>query len=212
MTEIIPAILTNNVQEALALLSRCDDVVRRAQIDIIDGVFVDNKTIDPVALGIPETSVGMDFHLMVKEPINWVEKVANVGADRIIGQIEMMDSQKEFVEKVQLTNLRVGLAIDLETPVASLDSLIINNLDVVLVMAVKAGWGGQKFDERVLAKISELDEIRIRDRTPFRICVDGGETKDTIPASRYAGADEIVIGSRLFDGDLRANISMLETI
>src|SRR5436190_2447702 len=106
MVDVIPAILTNNVNEAIEKIGKCEDVCPRAQIDIIDGVFADNKTIDPSALSEVETFVGLDFHLMVKEPVNWVEKAANVGADRIIGQIEMMTSQNEFIEKVQYTNLR----------------------------------------------------------------------------------------------------------
>lgn len=210
MVEVIPAILTDSATEALEKLSVCEDVVKRVQIDIIDGVYADNRTIDPANLGKLETSLALDFHLMVKDPINWVEKCANAGADRIIGQIEMMGSQKEFLERVQLTNLRVGLAIDIDTPVSELDPLVLNNLDVVLVMSVKAGFGGQKFDKSVIGKIRELDEIRIRDKTPFKICVDGGETEEVIDDTHFAGADEVVVGKLLFNGDLAENIMKLE--
>ena len=208
--EIIPSILTSNVKEALDMITVCEGVVRRVQIDIVDGFFADNRTIDPANLGILDTSLGLDFHLMVKEPINWIEKCANAGADRIIGQIEMMESQVEFVKRVQLTNLRVGLAIDLATPVSKLDPVILTDLDVVLVMSVKAGFGGQKFDARALDKIKKLAEIRIRDRTPYRICVDGGETEKVIDESTYEGADEIVIGRRLFRSDLAGNIEKMQ--
>lgn len=210
MVDVIPAILTNNAQEVRDKVALCDGVVSRVQIDIIDGVFADNKTIDPSLITNLDAFIGLDFHLMVKEPINWVEKSANAGADRIIGEIEMMESQKEFVEKVQLTNLRVGLAIDLDTPVSALDALILNNLDVVLVMAVKAGWGGQEFNPKVLEKIKELDEIRIRDKTPFKICVDGGETESTISKTHFAGADEVVIGARIFSGNLKENVEKMQ--
>lgn len=210
MVDVIPAILTNNIQEVKDKVLLCDGIVSRVQIDIIDGVFADNKTIDPSLITNLEAFIGLDFHLMVKEPINWVEKSANAGADRIIGQIEMMENQKDFVEKVQLTNLRVGLAIDLDTPVSVLDPLILNNLDVVLVMAVKAGWGGQKFDSSVLTKIKELDEIRVRDKTPFKICVDGGETESTISKTHFAGADEVVVGARIFNGDLKENVEKMQ--
>lgn len=213
MVNIIPAILTDNVTDLSDKVRRINDVshvegitVRSIQIDVIDGVFADNRTVDPVSLVGLDTDLGLDFHLMVKEPINWVEKCANAGADRIIGQIEMMKNQVEFVEKVQETGLYIGLALDLETPVSELNALILNNVDAILLMAVKAGFGGQKFDKRVLDKIKELDEIRVRDKTPFKICVDGGETVDVIDDTHYAGADEVVIGKRLFDGDLAANI------
>lgn len=218
MIEIIPAILTDNVTDLKQKLASVDEAVsvneanvKRVQIDVIDGVYVDNKTVDPAnMLGI-ETDLALDFHLMVKEPINWVEKCARAGGDRIIGQIEMMSSQKDFVGRVQEEGLYVGLAVDLETPISSLDSLILNNLDVVLLMAVKAGWGGQKFDPKVISKIKELDEIRVRDKTPFRICVDGGETEDVIDQTHFAGADEVAVGKRVILGDITENIQRLET-
>lgn len=216
MIEIIPAILTNSSSDLKQKISQIDNenmdvpLTKRVQIDIVDGVFADNKTIDPTAVGGIDTYLGIDFHLMVKEPINWVEKCVNSGADRIIGQIEMMRNQREFIEKVQLTGLRVGLAIDLSTPVDSIDLEIITDLDVILVMSVKAGFGGQKFDKSVIDKIAELNEIKLRDKTPFRICVDGGETEDVIEFTHLAGADEVVIGNRIFEGDLNNNIKELE--
>lgn len=217
MVDIIPAILTDNVSELEEKLRRIEEAVnanganiRRVQIDIIDGEFVDNRTVDPAnVIGI-DTSLSLDFHLMVKEPVNWVEKCANAGADRIIGQIEMMKSQVGFVGKVQETGLYVGLAIDLITPVSELDPLVLTNIDVILVMAVKAGWGGQGFEKKALAKVAELDEIRSRDNTPFKICVDGGETESVIDETHFAGADEVVIGKRLFAGNIAENIKKLE--
>lgn len=217
MIDIIPAILTDNVTDLVAKVKRVNDTsflddvtVRKIQIDIIDGEFVDNRTIDPANMVGLETDLGIDFHLMVKNPINWVEKCANAGADRIIGQIEMMEDQVAFVGKVQETGLYVGLAVDLETPISKLDPTILSNVDVVLLMAVEAGWGGRVFDPSVLEKIKELDKIRARDNTPFKICVDGGETEDVIDDTHYAGADEVVIGKRLFDGDLAENLKKFE--
>lgn len=217
MVDIIPSILTDTVTDYEERLKRIDEAVianganiKRVQVDIIDGVFVNNKTIDPANIVGIETNLSLDFHLMVKDPINWVEKCANAGADRIIGQIEMMSSQVEFVAKVQETGLYVGLALDLDTSVSKFDPLVLTNVDVVLLMAVKAGWGGQEFNKKVLEKIKELDEIRTRDSTPFKICVDGGETESVIDESHYLGADEIVIGARLFKGDITQNVKSFE--
>lgn len=210
MVEIIPAILTNNFNELEFVVKRCEGVVSRVQIDIVDGVFVNNRTIEPDALGVIDVDLDLDFHLMTKEPIDWVERAVRGMADRIIGQVEMMSDQIAFVGKVAEVGLQIGLAIDLTTPVSALDPTILTNLDVVLVMAVKAGFGGQKFDPRVLGKIKELDELRLRDKTPFRICVDGGETEDIIDDTYFAGADEVVIGKRLFDGDLAENIEKMQ--
>ncbi len=206
MVKIIPAILSNSPSEVEELLRQADGVVDRVQIDIIDGQFVQNKTIDPAVLENFDTDLLLDFHLMTKEPVDWVERCVRAQADRIIGQIEQMSSQVDFVGKVSEIGLSVGLAIDLDTKVSALDPTILNNLDVVLVMAVSAGFGGQKFEAKVLDKIKELDEIRVRDENPFKICVDGGETPDTMDDTRIAGADEIIVGRRIFAGDLAENI------
>ncbi len=212
MVEIIPSILTNNVTEARDLISKYDGVVRRVQIDIVDGLFANNKTIDPTALNGMDVNLGLDFHLMVKNPINWIEKCINAGADRIVGQIEMMESQVKFVNQVQYSNLRVGLAIDLNTPVNSVDLSLFPLLDVVLVMSVKAGFGGQEFQGSALEKVRELSEIRINQKCAYRICMDGGESEEFIDDSVFDGADEIVIGRSLFRGDIQDNIKRLEKV
>jgi ribulose-phosphate 3-epimerase len=217
MIQIIPAILTNDIAEIKSLVDRSEQAsyaeglgLSKIQIDVIDGVFVENKTVDPANITGIETDLGLDFHLMVKEPVHWIEKSINAGADRIIGQIEMMSSQAEFVDKVQETGLYVGLGVDLETPISSLNPEMISVVDVILLMAVKAGWGGQKFDSRVLDKIRDLSEIRSRERAAFKICVDGGETEEVIDDTHYAGADEVAIGRRLFKGDLVENIKAFQ--
>jgi ribulose-phosphate 3-epimerase len=206
MVEIIPAILTDNPEVLKKLLEKAEGIVDRVQIDIIDGKFADNKTIDPSSLKDIDTNLKLDFHLMVDAPINWVEKCVGVATDRIIGQIEMMENQVEFVGKVTETQVKVGLAIDLDTPVDRLDPVILTNLDVVLVMSVPAGFGGQKFDEKVLDKFKKLDEMRVRDDTPFRICDDGGMTLERIKDVRAELVDEVSIGRRLFKGELAVNI------
>jgi ribulose-phosphate 3-epimerase len=119
----------------------------------------------------------------------------------------MMPSQREFVEKVTAMGIDVGLAIDLNSPVEAIDKSILTDLDVVLVMSVEAGFGGQKFDPGCIDKIAELASIKRQDATPFKICVDGGETLDTIDDVVKAGADEVVVGRRLFEGNIRENIN-----
>lgn len=207
MVEIIPSILTKDVNEAIQMIKVCDGITQRVQIDIIDGIFANNVTVKPWELKNLDVFLGLDFHLMVNEPIDWVDRCLGVGADRIIGQIEMMSSQLEFVQKVEEKNLRLGLAIDLSTPVSKINESLFEKLDVVLVMSVNAGFGGQKFDFKVFDKINQLNEIRIKRKTPFRICVDGGETTEVIDDSVRDGADEVVVGRRLFDGDIKENIN-----
>lgn len=210
MIEIIPSILTNNPEEARKMIAKCEGVVGRVSVDIIDGKFADNKTIEPNIFFDIDTSLKIDYQLIVNEPVNWIERCVRGQADRIIGHIEHMRDQTEFVGKVQEVGVLVGLALDLPTPVSDLDATILNNLDVVLVMSVEAGFGGQKFDEKALEKIKELDEIRSRDNTPFRIHDDGGVTLDKIDDAHFTGADEVSIGRKLFESDLVANLEKFQ--
>lgn len=206
MVKIIPSIPTSDPKELFTLLKMSEGVCERVSIDIVDGKFADNKTVEPDILNNFETDLKIDYQLMVIEPINWVEACIRGQADRIIGHIEHMSDQLAFIEKVQEVGARVGLALDLETPVSKIDPVIINNLDVVLVMSVPAGFGGQKFDPRALEKIKELDDIRSRDSSPFVIHDDGGVTLEKIYNVHRIGVDEVSIGKRIFEGDLRQEI------
>ncbi len=206
MIQIIPSILTSDPVEFKELLDRCEGTVERVQIDVIDGVFADNKTVDISILDNYEGSLKFDYHLMVKDPIKWIEKCVRGQADRIIGQVEMMDDQLEFLGKIQEVGTQVGLALDLQTPVSQIDTTILTNLDLVLVMSVHAGFGGQKFSEEAISKVKLLSDIRERDKTPFKIQDDGGITLNKIDDVHFDGADEVVIGRLLFDGDLASNI------
>ncbi|KKQ98173.1 MAG: Ribulose-phosphate 3-epimerase [Candidatus Woesebacteria bacterium GW2011_GWB1_39_12] len=210
MIQIIPSILTNNPNELQEKLTLCEGLVERVSIDIIDGKFADNKTIDPIILFDLDTSLKIDYQLMVYEPVNWIERCVRGQADRIIGHIEQMSDQVEFVGKVQEVGLSIGLALDIETSVAKIDPTILTNLDVVLVMSVKAGFGGQEFDKRAINKIRELDEIRARDDSPYRIQDDGGITLESIYNVHKIGVDEVSIGRKLFDGDLAKNLAKFQ--
>lgn len=208
--EIIPAILTNNPEEVKIKASLLEGVLPRFQLDIIDGEFANNKSTGLETLSLLETSLLIDVHLMTKEPIDWVEKCVRAQADRIIGQIELMSDQIEFVGKVQETGSKIGLALDLYTPIEKIDETIIKDLDVILLMSVQAGFGGQSFQEKVLEKIERLNLIRQGDQTPFRICVDGGINPDSIKKVKGSGADEVVVGSSLFTGDMTQNLIKLK--
>lgn len=208
MVKIIPAILTNNPSDARELLEECQAVAKRVQVDIVDGIFADNKTIDPIFLKDLDLSFEVDFHLMVKEPINWVEKCAESQGDRIIGQVEMMADQMEFIKKVQEAGLSVGLALDLDTPVSTLGDEVLDSLDVVLLMSVKAGFGGQQFALASWEKIKELVEKRKKLNHKFKICVDGGITVELAHDMAKAGVDEVAVGRRIFSGELEENVKL----
>jgi len=209
IVKIIPSILTNDPTEAKELILRAELVVDRVQIDVVDGVFADNKTITPDSLESLDTKVLFDYHLMVNEPISWIEKVVRGQGDRVVGQIEKMSNQQEFIAKATENGLSVGLAVDLGTPLTSLDELVLGDLDIVLLMSVKAGFIGQEFSLDVWEKIKELVDMRGKNNYKFKICVDGGVTKELIVDMEKSGVDEVVIGKRIFEGDLKENIRLV---
>ncbi len=210
MLEIIPAILTDGPKELREMLASCEGVTPRVQIDILDGVFAENKTIDPLLLGDMQTNLLIDYHLMVKEPTDWIDKCVIGKADRVIGQIEEMWSQKLFIEEVKERGLAVGLALDIDTPVEKLDPAVLYAVDVILVMSVKAGLGGQEFKTKILSKIQELDHIRAYEELSFKICDDGGITLENISGIHIEGVDEVAIGKRVFEGDIKTNIQSFQ--
>jgi len=209
MVEVIPAILTNDPNEARELLQKTEGHVNRVQIDIIDNIFAENKTVDPSVFEETFPTVKLDYHLMVKEPINWIERSIRGQADRIIGHIEMMENQMEFVNRIHEFGLSAGLAVDLPTPVIELNSESLSQVEVVIVLSVKAGFGGQEFDEKAFEKIEKLNKVRTEYNLDFKICVDGGVTKDRVKKLISLGVDEISIGRSLFKGNLGDNIKAI---
>lgn len=207
--EIIPAVLTDNPEELEEKIKQVEHLARRVQIDVIDGIFAKNKTVGLDVLEGLETSLLLDFHLMVKDPLNWVEHSIQAGADRIIAQVEMISNQREFVEKVRATGAKVGLAIDLNTGIDAIEKDGLAELDVVLVMAVKSGFGGQE-PKDIDYKIWDLEDYQYANNLKYSICVDGGIDKDNILHIAQAGADEFVVGHSLWDGNLEENMRKLE--
>ena len=112
-------------------------------------------------------------------------------------------------EAVKNKNMLVGLAVDLSTPIDKLDQSILPLLDVVLLMSVEAGFDGQEFNLEVFEKIGKVEEVRRQLNLSFKICVDGGVTKELISDMARSGVDEVVIGKRIFDGGLQKNLALL---
>lgn len=206
MINIIPSIPTDDLNELYSLITQAEGVVDRFSVDIVDGKFADNKTVDPSVLENFETSLRLDYQLMVIEPVDWVERCVKAKAERIIGHVEEMSSQHAFLKKVYGYEISAGLALNLESDISRLDGELLYKLDVILLMSVPVGFGGQKFDVSVLEKIEKLAQVRSESNFTFKIHVDGGITNKNIIDVALAGADEVSIGKRIFEGDLKANI------
>jgi ribulose-phosphate 3-epimerase len=132
--------------------------------------------------------------MMINEPIEWLEAVAESAVEMVTGQIEMMSNQGEFVTEAKRLNLRVGLALDLETKLEELDWQITETVDQILIMAVRAGKEEQSFNKDALEKILKLRKMGF----DKNICVDGAVGEKTIKACVKAGANILAVGSSLW--------------
>lgn len=197
MLEIIPSILTDSAEELEEKIRVFEimDKYKKLHLDIIDGEFVGNHTVSLEVVAALETKLSLDIHLMVVEPILWIDRAVAASPDRVIGHVERMADQEVFVRKVIEAGIKVGLAVDLETPVEKLDPIIISELDVVLLMGVRAGFEGQEFNPIALDKIEKLGLLKEAEGANFKILVDGGVNKENIEEIRESGADEAAVGS-----------------
>lgn len=210
MLEIIPAILTNDINLVKLQLKMSEGLVSRVQIDITDGEFVNFKTVSLESFADIDTNLNLDMHLMVREPIHWIEKSIRAGADRIIGQIEMMNSQADFIGKVQEVGCSIGLGIDINTDIDEIDESVIRDIDVILLMSVAAGAGGQEFQKNVFDKIRLIARKKAEKGAKFKICVDGGVNLTNIKLLSSELISEVAVGSYLYNGDFETNLNSLK--
>lgn len=175
MVTIVPAILAKDATAFEEDLKKIWREVKRVQFDVIDGKFAPAETVGPEILNDIDTVVEFDAHLMVVKPEEWVERCASAGMYGIYGQVEKMEDRIKFIADSQMAGMKVGLAYDIETSLTGLED-VIDDLDAVLLLSVKAGAQGQTFDERVLAKIKEVRKMDKR----IKIIVDGGLNEENI--------------------------------
>ena len=198
MAEIVPTILTADFSEYIKKMQGLKGVCPRVQVDVIDGKFVGNQTISLESLKNEPTDLRMDLHLMVKEPEEWVNRALEILPDRLIGQVEMMYEPEKFINRATEGGFEVGIALDLETPVESISEEIYHMVDLVLLLSVKAGFGGQVFDEKVLQKIENIKKI-VGDLV--EVGVDGGLTDENIKLCQKKGADIFYVGSNFWEAE-----------
>jgi ribulose-phosphate 3-epimerase len=168
-------------------------------IDVMDGVFVPNISFGfPVMKPIRKaTSKVLDVHLMIVEPENYVEKFVKAGADWVTFHIEATQKSLECISMIKGAGAKAGISIKPMTEVSALDGLL-DKVDMVLVMSVEPGFGGQSFIPSALDKIRELDRIRKERGLEFLIQVDGGISATNAGEVFEAGADILVAGSAVF--------------
>lgn len=194
--EIIPAILPYTIDELKNKLSLIDGLVNRVQVDIVGKAFSPETTIGVESLESIGFSCLLDLHLMVREPIAYLNRCDMATANRVFGQIEYMKNVDQFIEYAFALGMRVGLALDVETPVSRVEK-VLANIDSLLLMSVKAGESGQVFKEVVFDKIKAVREMR----DDVDICVDGGLNEENIVSCFEAGANEFAVGSYLWSAE-----------
>ena len=180
--------------------------VKWLHIDVMDGIFVPSISFGmPVLKSIHNaTDQVMDAHLMVQEPIRYVEAFKEAGADIVTIHLEACEDVNATIAKIRECGMKVGLSICPETPVSKVENLL-KDIDMLLIMSVHPGFGGQKFIPESLDKIREARKMITDQGLSVDIQVDGGIYQTNVKEVLDAGANVIVAGSAVFRGDAGEN-------
>lgn len=214
MSELAPSILSADFMhlgEQLHLLENSG--TRVLHIDVMDGVFVPS-----ISFGMPvirsirrDSSMFFDVHLMINEPIRYVKEFVEAGADSITVHVEACSDIQATIDAMETYHVRKALCIN---PGTSVDVLkpFLNRIDMVLVMGVEPGFGGQKLIPETLKKVEQLDQLRTEKGYSFQIEFDGGVTRDNLGEIIANGTDIAVAGTAVFRGDIGENVRDLQEV
>ena len=212
MYQLCPSILSadfNRLGEQIKALEK--EGVEYLHIDVMDGDFVPN-----ISFGMPviksirkESKMFFDVHLMVMAPERYIQDFVDCGADSITIHAEACEDLERTIEAIHDAGVKAGISIKPATPVNDISHLL-EDVDMVLVMTVQPGFGGQKYIPECTEKIQELRELIESEKLNVDIQVDGGINEDTLETVMKAGANLLVMGSGVFQGDLSANVRRLK--
>jgi|SRR5690625_185081 len=201
MVKIAPSILSADFSK---LGNEIKDVEKAGadylHVDVMDGHFVPNITIGPLVVEAikPVTNLPLDVHLMIENPDKYIPAFANAGASIITVHQEASVHLHRTIESIKTLDVRAGVVLNPATP-AILIKEILSKIDMILVMTVNPGFGGQSFIYETLSKIEQIAKWRKELGLSFEIEVDGGVNTDTAKLCTDAGADVLVAGSAIFD-------------
>ena len=213
MVKIAPSILSADFSK---LGEEIKDVERGGadyiHVDVMDGHFVPNITIGPLIVDSirPITKLPLDVHLMIENPDQYIEDFAKAGADYITVHVEACRHLHRTIQLIKSLGVKAGVVLNPATPVQLIEP-IIEDIDMVLLMSVNPGFGGQKFISSVLPKIKQVKEMAEQKGLNLEIEVDGGVNEETALLCVEAGATVLVAGSAVFNqSDRRDAISRLK--
>lgn len=202
--QLIPAILTDSFQVVQDQINQVKESgqVESIQIDVIDGLFADDLTVTPLDLTVGDFEpLKLDFHFMTEEPMDFVYECAGLKEylpiRQIIGQVERMTNQRDFIDEVKRNGWEPVLALDIYTPLEAIDEDVWPELRTVLLMSVEAGAQNQQFKPIVLEKIREIRRV-YPTTAQMKIVVDGGIKPAQVAELIEAGADELAVGSAIW--------------
>ena len=213
--QISPSILSADFSQLGNEIKRLEEGgADMIHVDVMDGHFVPNLTIGPPVIKAlrKQCSIKFDVHLMISPVHKYIEAYADAGADIITIHPEATDNLEESISKIRSLNKKVGVSLNPESKV-NLISNYLEKIDLVLIMSVNPGFGGQKFMPEVLDKVRQLKEIKSKRNINFDIEIDGGINFDNCQSAIEAGANILVSGTTVFksnNGDIKKNINLLK--